>query len=140
MWTGTSVLNTAYYAAIEAELASIDICSVLQQVASDVMAIVQAEVDAILANIALLNPLLVLLEIPTSLDAIISWVTNFITYFIKPYLQPYLTYIAQLTALETQIASLITAIANARSRIGMCSFIIPSITFTIPSIPSGLGP
>jgi VanZ family protein len=138
LWTGQSVLNTAYYASIEAELAAIDVCEVLQEVEAEVMALIQNEVNSILANLAYLEPLLALLEIPT-LDTIITWVTNFITYFIKPYLQPYITYIQQLTALETQIVTIVNAIESAYSRIGQCVMSsIPSITFSIPAVPAGL--
>lgn len=124
---GTGPLDTDYFVALTARINAINVCADLQVAVDDVMASIQAEKDAIEAQLEALAPILALLN-PPSLDEIVSWVANFITAVLGPIYLPYAKYGEELAQLATQITSLVTAIENAAARIESCSITVPPIT------------
>jgi prefoldin subunit 5 len=90
-------------------------------VVNEVFASLQAEVNAIEAQIEALLPII---TIPTDLPSVIRWITN----FIDPQLAAYANYARQVAELITKISELTTAIENAASRITSCSITVPTIT------------
>jgi len=78
-----------------------------------------------------------LLTAPTNPTAVITWVADFITDYLTPQLASYATYVAQLAALETEIAAVLAAIESAQAKFASCSITVPSLpTITIPGVPS----
>jgi hypothetical protein len=125
---GQSPINEAYFAAQQAAFAACKLCSELQAQVDEVFASLQATQTAIEEQIAALLPMQVLLEIPTTPAQAVTWIQNFITTYLAPGLAAYNTYIAQLAALATQVADLITAIQNAEAQIEGCTITIPPLT------------
>jgi prefoldin subunit 5 len=117
---GTGLLNAAYFAALTAEINSIDVCAELQAFINEIMATLQAEITAIEAQIAALLPLIVL---PTSLEAVIAWIAA----FAGPVILAYENYVAQLAAALAQITALVAAIEAAAARIENCAVTVAAI-------------
>lgn len=135
---GQIPFNKAYFDALSARVNRTTDCSELQALVAEAFASIQAQSDAITAQLAALTPMLALLNVPTSLGAVISWVGNFITSFLQPYLKPQITYAQQLTELAAAIAELTAAIQHAAGNIEFCTVTVPPVTPpTIPSQPTG---
>ena len=118
---GSTIVNTEQIQSMIDRVNNITACSELQEVAAEVIASLSAEKAAILAQIANLAPMLDLLTIPTTPQALLTWAGKYITTILTPYLKPAITYTAQMTAFLAQIALLTAAIEDAASRIGSCS-------------------
>lgn len=118
---GTGLVNTAYFDSLTAQINGINLCADLQAVVNEVMETLQAQVNAIEAQIAALLPLITL---PTDLASIITWIGH----LAAPYIEAYNNFIAQLAQVLAKIAALVTAIENAAARITHCSITVPPIT------------
>lgn len=118
---GSAIINQAWFDKTTAELNAIDKCADLQAIVNAAFATLSAEVAAVRAQIAALLPLLTL---PTSLGAIISWISSFGTGLTAPYLK----YVAQLAQLLSNIATLTAAATAAAGRILNCAITVPPIT------------
>jgi hypothetical protein len=125
---GSSILNAAFFAALTVQAQEIKTCAELQSMATTVMASIQAEKNAIEAQIAALTPILALLTAPTSPTAAVTWITSFITGVLTPQYKPYITYATQLTELASSISSLTSAIESAAALIPSCSVTVPPLT------------
>jgi hypothetical protein len=125
---GSSLIDTAYFDSLTAQINAINVCSELQAVVNEAFSTLQNEKNAIEAQIEALLPALALLELPTDLGSVISWIGNLVTGLINPIVLPYTNYAAQLIAQAEAIANLVTAIENAASRIESCSITVPPIT------------
>lgn len=124
---GTALLNAAFFASLTAQAQNIETCAELQALATTAMASIQAEKNAIEAQITALAPILALLTAPTSPTAAVTWIANFITGVLTPQYKPYLNYATQLTDLAASIASFTSAIESAAA-------LIPSCTVTVPPL------
>lgn len=122
-----SIFNTDHINALVDRINATQQCGELQELVNEVYASMQAQLDAIGAQLAALQPLLDLLKVPTSLDAIISWLRNFITAFLGPYVAAYAKYAAQLAAVIIAIEQLTAAIEAAARRLTTCSIAVPSL-------------
>ena len=117
---GTALLNAAYFDQLTADINKIDACAQLQAVVNAAMATLQAEVNAIEAQIAALLPII---TVPTSLGGVIDWISK----FVAPQLKTYLNYIAQLEQTLEAIARLAQAAQAAADRLTHCSVTVPPI-------------
>ncbi|NID15375.1 hypothetical protein [Luteibacter yeojuensis] len=118
---GSALLNVDYFNNLQASIDGVSSCEELQQIASDAMASIAATQDAITAELAKLQPILVLLSAPGLNPAdIVSWITNFITSFLTPYTLPTVTYVAQLEELASKISSLQAAFSAASLKFPNC--------------------
>lgn len=124
---GTSVINEAYFLAQQAEVAQCKVCAELQEKVNRLFASIKASLDGANSQVALLQPILALLEAPLNPTAAVTWISNFITSFLTPYTKPLVTYVEQLAALTKQIEALTSAIENAKSKIPGCNITIPSL-------------
>lgn len=115
---GTSVTNPSYISNITAQAQATESCSELQDIATEAMATINAELAAIHDQISALLPLI---TPPTNLTSCISWITN----FQAPLIKPYTNYVAQLTALGAEITSMVSAIEAAAANLTSCSVTIP---------------
>lgn len=128
--------NKSHIDALVARINAVTDCSELQQLVNEVFAMLQAEIDGINTQLGLLQPMLDLIKAPTSLSAIISWISNFITAFILPVVKPAMLYVQQITALVAAIAELQAAIQQAADNIKTCSVSIPQVTPPVlPELP-----
>lgn len=122
---GSSIINTEQIDSIKARVESCKTCEQLQEVTTEVMETIEAEKDAILAQIAKFAPLAALLEIPTDPQEVIDWITGLINDFLKPMLTPATTYQLQLVAMTAAGVELIDAINKKTNEIASCSIDFP---------------
>ncbi len=118
---GSAVFNTAWIDQLTNDINSVDACAALQAVVNTAMATMQAEINALEAQIAALLPVI---TIPgANLSAIVNWIAS----FVNPLIVAYETYVAQLAQAVAAVARLVAAIEAAEQRLTHCSITIPSI-------------
>jgi hypothetical protein len=122
---GSSIINTEQIDSLKARVESCNTCEQLQEVTTSVMETVDAEKDAILAQIEKLAPIAALTEVPTDPQKVIDWITGFINDFLKPMLTPSTTYQLQLTAITAASVDLIDTINKKKNEIASCSIDFP---------------
>ena len=122
---GSSIINTEQIDSLKARVESCNTCEQLQEVTTSVMETIDAEKDAILAQIAKFAPLAALLEIPADPQEVIDWITGLINDFLKPMLTPSATYQLQLTAITAASVDLVDAINKKKNEIASCSIDFP---------------
>jgi len=122
---GSSIINTEQIDSLKARVESCNTCEQLQEVTTSVMETIEAEKDAILAQIAKFTPLAALLEVPTDPQEVIDWITGLINDFLKPMLTPSTTYQLQLAAITAASVDLIDTINKKKNEIASCSIDFP---------------
>ena len=122
---GSSIINTEQIDSLKARVESCNTCEQLQEVTTSVMETIDAEKDAILAQIAKLAPLAALLDVPTDPQEVIDWITGFINDFLKPTLTPSATYQLQLAAITAASVDLTDTINKKKNEIASCSIDFP---------------
>ena len=122
---GSSIINTEQIDSLKARVESCKTCEQLQEVTTSVMETIEAEKDAILAQIAKFTPLAALLEVPTDPQEVIDWITGLINDFLKPMLTPSTTYQLQLAAITAASVDLIDTINKKKNEIASCSIDFP---------------
>lgn len=108
-----SIINQDYYNCLLEQIDKASSCAELQVTAS-VVETMQKQIDFIAEQLEKVNPLLALLEAPTSPDEIIEWIKGLIENVIKPLTAPALTYQSQTAYLVTQLALTIDKV-NAKA-------------------------
>lgn len=124
---GSQILNTSYFTALTKRAKSINTCSELQDLVSDALASIKAQEEAIQAQLATVTPMLALLNIPTSPNAVVGWVGNYINTMLVPQLKPAISYALQVPELALQVAELTSALKAAAASIPSCSVDIPGL-------------
>ena len=122
---GSSIINTEQIDSLKARVESCKTCEHLQEVTTSVMETIDAEKDAILAQIAKLTPIAALVDVPTDPQEVIDWITGFINDFLKPMLTPSATYQLQLTAITAASVDLVDTINKKKDEIASCSIDFP---------------
>lgn len=122
---GSSVVNTEQIDSLKARVESCNTCEQLQEVTTSVMETIEAEKDAVLAQIEKLAPIAALIEVPTDPQEVIDWITGFIDDFLKPMLTPSTTYQLQLAAITAASVDLIETINKKKNEIASCSIDFP---------------
>ena len=122
---GSSIINTEQIDSLKARVESCNTCEQLQEVTTSVMETIDAEKDAILAQIAKLTPIAALVDVPTDPQEVIDWITGFINDFLKPMLTPSATYQLQLTAITAASVDLVDTINKKKDEIASCSIDFP---------------
>lgn len=122
---GSSIINTEQIDSLKARVESCNTCEQLQEVTTSVMETIEAEKDAVLAQIEKLAPIAALIEVPTDPQEVIDWITGFINDFLKPMLTPSTTYQLQLTAITAASVDLIETINKKKNEIASCSIDFP---------------
>ena len=122
---GSSIINTEQIDSLKARVESCNTCEQLQEVTTDVMETIEAEKDAVVAQIAKLAPVALLPEVPTDPQEDIDWITGFINDFLKPMLTPSATYQLQLTAITAASVDLVDTINKKKDEIASCSIDFP---------------
>ena len=122
---GSSIINTEQIDSLKARVESCNTCEQLQEVTTSVMETIEAEKDAVVAQIAKLAPVAALLDVPTDPQEVIDWITGFINDFLKPMLTPSTTYQLQLAAITAASVDLIDTINKKKNEIASCSIDFP---------------
>ncbi len=122
---GSSIINTEQIDSLKARVESCNTCEQLQEVTTSVIETIEAEKDAVVAQIAKFAPLAALLEIPTDPQEVIDWITGLINDFLKPMLTPSTTYQLQLAAITAASVDLIDTINKKKDEIASCSIDFP---------------
>ncbi len=118
---GSAQLDAAWFANLSARISGIQSCPELQDLVADAIADINAVKSAIGAELALLQPVLALIEAPgADLGKIATWISSFIGSFLTPYTRPVAIYASQLSAMEAQIASLLAAISAKAAEFTGC--------------------
>lgn len=116
-----SLINTAYLRNLLAEIQSINTCAELQKLADGAIATLEAQLAALIEQMAVLEPIQALLEIPSDLGAIIGWITNFIDCVLRPMFAAYLTLAAQAVEIPILIEQLTQAIITKADEFEHCT-------------------
>jgi hypothetical protein len=133
---GTSVFNPDYLTnitnqinGISNDVNAINPCAAIQAIVTEVMAEIQAEINAIEAQIAQIT---IMIKIPTSLGGCIKWITN----FTLPHIKVYLNYIKQMMQLIAALEKLMAAISAAVARLENCQLDIapPVVSLPLPKV------
>lgn len=116
-----ATINTQYYTNLKNEIEHCATCDQLKEIASSALAEIAEQQATITRQIAALQPILALVNPPTSLNSLISWVGNFINGFIKPTIAPYAIYQAQLVEMGAMLTEITSALQNASHKFPNCS-------------------
>lgn len=133
---GADVFNPAYLHNITSQINgladdvnAVNPCAAIQFIVDEAMFEIQAEINAIEAQIAALT---IIVTIPTSLSGVIKWIKN----FIGPSNSALLAYIKQLVRMVAAIAELLVAIERAAARLQNCQIAIsqPVVSVPLPTV------
>ena len=116
-----TVLNTEYIAALTQQIESADSCAALQQAAATVLGAMQAQTDAIAAQLEIFAPYIELRTVPSDPQEVIEWIGKLIETLIRPITVPFYTYQAQMTAQIAAVAALLAAIINKAASFPSCT-------------------
>lgn len=118
---GQSPINAELFNSTISKIENAVSCEELREAASKALAELTAQQSAITQQLAAFQPLLALLEPPTSPDQVVTWVKDFITNYLTIQLKPALEYPTQLAQLASQIQQLQSAVGNVSVRFPNCS-------------------
>ena len=124
---GSSLIDTSTIDNLIARVQATNICADLQALATRAMASLQAHITAIEQQIALLAPIEALLEIPTDLGSVLSWIEKLVTAQIRPQFQAQLNYVAGRAQLGAKVGERAAAATAAAARIGNCAAQAPAL-------------
>lgn len=97
-------------------------CEVLLDIINKHIKVLQDLIQSLIAaQLELLENILPLLSIPTSLRGIIRWIKKFVTGTILPQLRAYINMALQIIALIRALSTLANSITNARTRLEQCA-------------------
>jgi hypothetical protein len=125
---GSGLINQSYFNNMIAAVNAAPSCSALNALTTQIMASINAELEALnaqnasLAALGALNPMSI-----TNLGAAV----NAIRMMLVPYQSAYATYLAQFAATTAAIAQLQAAITAASARFASCSVTLPPVRSTL---------
>jgi len=115
-----AIVNTDYYDNIVAQIEAIPDCVTLQAQADKIIASLQEQLQAAQDQLAKVQPVLSLLDPPTSPDDVIDWINGLIESVIKPLAAPAVTYQLQIVEMVIGIARIVNALQNKADSITNC--------------------
>lgn len=105
----------------------------LQKVVDSTYPSIQAEMDGISSQLAVLEPIVALANLSVSdLPSVVTFITNLKSLIITPQIRPITTMTQQITIMTAKLAELSAAVANANARIG-ASVSVPTVNFPVPT-------
>lgn len=121
-------INIEYFQGLQKSIEGCASCDQLQEVTAEAFASVTSTLDDMTAQLAVLEPLLALLEPPTANPAqIVTWITSLITDYLTPQLKPVINLPIQFAAITAQMAELPAIIAAKAAQFDSCSVPIPPL-------------
>jgi len=115
-----SIINQEYYDNLLTQIDNVSSCAELQATASIVIKTMRDQLAIIQEQLAKVNPILTLLNAPTSPDEVIDWISGLIENVIKPLAAPALTYQSQTAFLVIQIGLTIDKIKDKANQFANC--------------------
>lgn len=123
-------INVDYILTLKEQVSKCTSCAELQEASAKIVKALQEQLQGMLDQMAVLEPILALLS-PPSIDDIVTWVADFIKAVLEPMIKPYYEYQLQLVELTAAITEIADLIQGLSSKFPNCE-IVPPI---IPSIP-----
>lgn len=118
---GQSTVNSNQFESTLKQIENASNCEELRELASNAISQLSAQQQAISEQLAKVQPLLALLNVPTSPTGAVTWVKDFIEGYLTPQLKPAISYPTQLAQITEQISNLQSVIGGASSRFPNCS-------------------
>lgn len=115
-----AIVNTDYYDNIVAQIEAIPDCVTLQAQADKIIASLQEQLQAAQDQLAKVQPVLSLLDPPTSPDDVIDWINGLIESVIKPLAAPTTIYQIQIAEMVIGISRIVNALQNKADSITNC--------------------
>jgi len=115
-----SIINQDYYDNLLTQIDNATSCAELQATASIVIQAMREQLAVIEQQLAKVNPILELLNAPSSPDEVIDWIKGLIDNVIKPLAAPALTYESQTAFLVKQIGLTIDKIKDKANQFVNC--------------------
>ena len=116
-------INMDYINSLKEQVENCESCDELQQASEAVLATLNAQLSAITDQIAALEPMLAILDLPTDPMAILGWASNLIDTLVKPMIAPIAEYQLQLVELSTSITDMIATIQAQSVKFPSCSVV-----------------
>lgn len=133
---GTSVVNTNRLQSLIDAIPVTKTCQELTDLTGEIHESISSLRDAIMDQIEKVAPILSLLDPPTDIGSVISWITGIINNVIEPMTLPHANYIEQLSVLAGKVGEIESAVQDALEAIQVdfpsCSVSMPDIDFTPP--------
>lgn len=121
-------INLDYFQGLQKSIEGCSSCEQLQEVTAEVFTSVTATMTSMTEQLAVLEPLMALLEGPAANPAaIVTWITSFITDYLTPQLKPVINLPIQFAAITAQMAELPAIIAAKAAQFESCSVPIPPL-------------
>lgn len=121
-------VNIEYFQGLQRSIEGCATCEQLQEVTAEAFASVTSTMESMTAELERLQPLLALLEPPTTDPSkIVTWITDFINGYLRAQFGPALTIPVQLAAITAQMAELPAVIAAKAAQFESCSVPIPPL-------------
>ena len=118
---GQSLINSSQFNSTVKQIENAANCEEVRELAANALSQLSAQQQAISEQLAKVQPLLNLLNAPTSPDAAVTWVKDFIEDYLTQQFKPALSYPTQLAQIAAQISSLQSAINSVSARFPNCS-------------------
>jgi len=118
---GQSIINTDQFDSTIKQIENAANCEELRELAANALEQLSAQQQAITDQLAKVQPLLALLSVPSSPDAVVTWVKDFIEDYLTPQFKPAISYPTQLAQIAQQISNLQSAISSVSGRFPNCS-------------------
>lgn len=118
---GTEIVDLEYFRNVKAAIDGVDTCADLQALAAEVRQAIADAQAGIAAELAKIQPMLALLELPgANLGQIVTYLKKLADNLITPIIKPYTLYAQQLAAILVELGEIASAIDAAANRIGNC--------------------
>ena len=125
------ILNDGYFANMQDALHATGNPVQFQQLINDIFADLSLLISTITSQIEALGPIAALLQAPTDLAAVISWINDLINSVLGPYIIAYAKLVAQVAAITQMVADIQATIESIKD------LKFPDIDIEIPSITIG---
>ncbi|KXV35900.1 hypothetical protein AD940_01095 [Gluconobacter thailandicus] len=123
--------NPEIISAAKVQILAAETCDEIQKIKGEVLDALQDQLDGLNEQLAVVKPILELLENPAAeLPKIISWIEKFITHFLKPYVKPIETAVQDMAAMAKAISDLESALVQAASKIENCTLDLKKSPFS----------
>lgn len=117
-------MNAAYLQGLTAQVNAVTTCAELQAATDQVIQALEDQLAAYEEQLIRYAAMALLAEIPTSIGAVISWVSNFINLVVVPMVTPYVKLAVEIEQMIAAINDLKTAIQNKADDLGNCTITI----------------
>ena len=113
--------SAQYFENLATQISDCQSCAQLQALAASSVESIGAMISGLTAQLAPLEALQALLEIPTGPDDVVTWVAGFITDYLTPQFSVLIKLQAQLIELNLGLTATVAAIAEKASEFTDCS-------------------